>query len=513
MQSRERDVFQRRVITVAVLTALGAILLQLLYRARYQFGPIDDAYIHMRVARNFANGFGPVFNVGDRVEATSSPMWTLLLGALLRIGINDYHAVLALEFLTTAGTAIATALLGYLAGGIVAAVAAPLLVAVLPSFAVWAGSGMETPLAFCALAVTVFAVLSVRSVRGAVLAGMLSGQLVWVRPEMMALVLTLGAAAVYPLPRDARSRAFIGFGVAWVVPVMMLFTARHAYFHEWLPNTYYAKVAEGGIVQRIRGLHYVSIFVVQHVLLVLLAAYAAVRKKGVVRWLGVIALNLALSIVWSGGDGFTFSRLTLPALLLVCVMVASLLEGVPLERQVLAGGAVTLLSVAWPLKGSGEFSSYMAGAAYAQSAERIAALMSQMPKGMVATEGIGAIGYITERPILDLVGLADKHIARSKRIPGARIGHDHADVPYVLSRAPEIVLPLVWMQDEPLDDATEIARLEAHRESWASALALVQNPTFRARYVPCDYETERHHLRVWLRSDVAGEVASAAPSL
>jgi hypothetical protein len=352
-------------------------------------------------------------------------------------------------------------------------------------------------------------VLSVRSTRRAALAGALSGMLLWVRPEFMALAPSLLATVVFALPREERLKTAILFCVAWVVPVAMLFIARQMYFHEWFPNTYYAKVAEGGLTQRIRGLDYVSIFFVQHILVVALAVYAAIRKAGVVRWLGLIALNLCASIVWSGGDGFTFSRLTLPALALVCVMAASLLQGLPLQRKALAGGAVALLSIVWPLKGSGEFSRYMQGPVYAAGAAKIAVLMGQMPKGMVATEGIGAIGYITNRPILDLVGLADKHIARSKRIPGARIGHDHADVPYVLSRAPEIVLPLVWMQDQPLDDATELQRMEEHRESWASALALVTNPTFRARYVPRDYVADKRHLRVWLRRDVAA--ASPAP--
>jgi hypothetical protein len=81
-------------------------------------------------------------------------------------------------------------------------------------------------------------------------------------------------------------------------------------------------------------------------------------------------------------------------------------------------------------------------------------------------------------------------------------------------RASKTVLPLVWLQDEPMNDAREIERLEEHRESWASALALVQNPTFRARYVPRDYEAkDRRHLRVWLRSDVAAaNPPSHAPS-
>ncbi|MEK6674696.1 MAG: hypothetical protein AABZ47_03470, partial [Planctomycetota bacterium] len=45
-------------------------------------GLIDDAYIFLRYARNLAEGNGPVFNVGERVEGYSSPLWTFALGGL-----------------------------------------------------------------------------------------------------------------------------------------------------------------------------------------------------------------------------------------------------------------------------------------------------------------------------------------------------------------------------------------------------------------------------------------------
>ena len=41
----------------------------------------DDGFIHLRVADQLLHGNGPVFNAGERVEASTSPLWVFLLAA------------------------------------------------------------------------------------------------------------------------------------------------------------------------------------------------------------------------------------------------------------------------------------------------------------------------------------------------------------------------------------------------------------------------------------------------
>lgn len=421
----------------------------------------------------------------------------------MRAGLSGYAALDLLSSASGGAAALLTSVLGYVAVGEATAVAAPLLLAVLPSFQAWTGSGMETPLAVLALASAVYMTFAVRVPRGFVLAGAMAGALTWVRPEMMALFPSLLCVLLTKLSSDRRIRAFALFSAAWVVPIVMLFLGRHAYFHEWLPNTYYAKVAGGGLEQRLRGLHYVSTFFVQQAFYCALSAFAVTRPNASIRCLGLITLNVVLSIVWAGGDGFPYSRLTLPALPFVCVMSASVLTELRRkEHRLLGVGGLAMISALWSNKIGGEFKRYMVCPSFAANAAQIAELIREAPPGTVATEGIGAIAYITGRPILDLLGLADKHIARSLRIPGAMIGHDHKDIPYVLSKGPEIVLPLIWLRPEPLTDESEITAMTEQIDSYASALALVEDPTFRARYRPRTYEREGKYLRLWLRRDV-----------
>ncbi|MBN97985.1 MAG: hypothetical protein CME16_01875, partial [Gemmatimonadetes bacterium] len=58
---------------------LGAVCLgYLLHVLHYNF-IADDAFITLRYAQNLASGDGLVFNLGERVEGFTSPLWTLLL--------------------------------------------------------------------------------------------------------------------------------------------------------------------------------------------------------------------------------------------------------------------------------------------------------------------------------------------------------------------------------------------------------------------------------------------------
>ena len=67
---------RRFVVPLVAVCAIAIVGLAYLFRV----GLIDDTYIFLRYARNLADGNGPVFNVGERVEGFSSPLWTILLG-------------------------------------------------------------------------------------------------------------------------------------------------------------------------------------------------------------------------------------------------------------------------------------------------------------------------------------------------------------------------------------------------------------------------------------------------
>lgn len=74
-------VLVKRTVWLAVAVALAARLADLFWAN----ATIDDAYITMRVARNLATGGGMVFNSGEHVQASSSPLWVLIMAGCWKL--------------------------------------------------------------------------------------------------------------------------------------------------------------------------------------------------------------------------------------------------------------------------------------------------------------------------------------------------------------------------------------------------------------------------------------------
>ena len=72
---------------------------------------------------------------------------------------------------------------------------------------------------------------------------------------------------------------------------------------------------------------------------------------------------------------------------------------------------------------------------------------------------IGAIGYFSRLPLIDLVGLTSREVARGERVPDDMltrtwIGHEKQATDWVLAEKPELLVFTRW-RDQPwtLDDA------------------------------------------------------------
>ena len=80
-----RQVGSRPRPSILVLAATALFAVQVLHYRTYL---LDDAYISLRYAHNLAEGNGPVWNVGERVEGYTNLLWTLLLAALMSAGLD-----------------------------------------------------------------------------------------------------------------------------------------------------------------------------------------------------------------------------------------------------------------------------------------------------------------------------------------------------------------------------------------------------------------------------------------
>ncbi len=296
----------------------------------------DDGFIHLRVVEQLTAGNGLVLNVGERVEASTSPLWVAILTVADRFGgfALPWKAVmLGIGF---AGTGL---LLAQRAGIRLARGAGdvrtvlPLgavVVAAMPPFWDYATSGLETGLIFgwlggsqwwCASRVTATRVPRLRAdLAGAAWVGL--GYLI--HPDLALFSLAFGAvlvAAAWPVGRW-RVAGLLG-AMAGLPLAYQIF--RMGYYGLLVPNTALAKEASRS--QWGQGWRYLAdlalpywLWVPVGALVALLATQtiadvrAGARLRAACRAAPALAAVVhALYIVRVGGD-FMHARLLLPAL-------------------------------------------------------------------------------------------------------------------------------------------------------------------------------------------------------
>jgi hypothetical protein len=300
---------------------------------------VDDVFIFLRYARNLAAHGQYAFNVAPSgpavlaptpVEGTSSVAWTVALALAWGAGWRGLGAAkamsLAVGLLVPATCALAVRRAGGASG-----TPHPLLVAI-PAlalaldadFATWAVSGMDTALWTLACVACVALAGSPRA------AAVLLGLLAWVRPEGP----LFAAAGVLALAHDRRS--LLRLAILAAVPVAALTVLRAAYFHDLVPNTFWAKMnAVGG--KDYTGLGYVASALLRRPLLLLVLPVAALLPSAFPFPLPVpvfaslpsparVALALLLASFFfallAGGDWMPDRRLLVVALPLGAILAA-----------------------------------------------------------------------------------------------------------------------------------------------------------------------------------------------
>ena len=300
---------------IAPAVALSAALVFVLEN-RHTTAPIDDAYIVYRYAENLAHGNGFVFNVGERVEGVTTLLWTLLVAAFVRAGLDAERVAHALSVAFGGLTLWLTYVYARAAlpseHRITAAVAPWLLVAC-PSFIVWSTAGLETPLFMATVMATLYAEARGRPALSMAMAAVAT----LVRPDGALLALVVAACTLGVRPRERARTALLSLCYALFLGLLTAF--RLAYFGSPLPNTFYAKV--GGVAWW-WGPHYLGRFAVQLLLPMLAPSAFAVKDRYFLGGLG-FALATTVYVAAVGGDVFNHSRFFMPVLPVLCATTVS----------------------------------------------------------------------------------------------------------------------------------------------------------------------------------------------
>lgn len=232
------DLPSPRWLTPAALTLGAAVLLINAWPS--WLSVVDDAYISARYAAQLAAGNGLVFSAGQTpVEGYSNPLWTILLAALLAIGVPVLPAMIGMGVVF--GLLSLPLVLGItqqLTGSRDVRTATPvLLTALSPYVAVSMTNGLESSMMLAVVLATVWAFLALDEGRWRV--GLLAGLVGWTRPEGFGITLLVVAFELWVHRKDLR-KAMASAGAA-IGLLALLFGARFVIYGRWLPNTYDAK--------------------------------------------------------------------------------------------------------------------------------------------------------------------------------------------------------------------------------------------------------------------------------
>jgi len=225
--------------------------------ARFLPGPrtIDDAYITYRYARNLLAGEGFVYNSGEHVLGTTTPLYTLILaslGAFLGGPDAPFPAIaLTINALADAATCLLLFRMGRQYKASWAGFAAALTWGIAPFSVTFAIGGLETSLYVFLLAAASWAYLK-RRYQGAAVACALAlltrpDALLLIAPLMFARLVSLYAAHSNPSADKAAGavkstfKAAIAEIAAFTLPVSAWFIFAAIYFGSPIPHSITAK--------------------------------------------------------------------------------------------------------------------------------------------------------------------------------------------------------------------------------------------------------------------------------
>ena len=415
----------------ALWAAVGMALFVWLAARTYRWGfPLDDAWIHQTYARNLALWGEWAYRPGAPSAGATAPLWVLLQAMGQVLGVSPLVWSAGLGWATLTGLSVAAwawwrrvfpqwdGVWPWAAGAVMGAA----------WHLVWAAlSGMETLLFAAGMFVlALWAGEGWRDKRQAWLWGAAVGVMAWVRPEAI-LLLGVALAVEVAVARTWREavKMVAGFAVVFL-PYLALNYALAG--HPW-PNTFYAKQAEYAALRRLPWVRRAwrvgaPLLVGGGALLLPTGVWHAMAQAREGRWRRWIAP------VWAVGHvgayvvrlpvAYQHGRYVLPVL--PVLLWFGLAGGAGLwsawEGRLTGRWVVSRLWAAALAVTMGGFL-VLGGRAYAQD---VALIESEMvdtaqwmavhlpPHTVVAAHDIGAVGYFTPFPLVDMAGLVSPQV-------------------------------------------------------------------------------------------------------
>jgi hypothetical protein len=453
-----------RRLTTAILL-LAALAMFVVHARVYWEWTEDDAFISLRYAQNLAAGHGLAFNPGERVEGYSNFSWVILAAAAIRAGLDPVWTVKLVGLLAGLGCLLVSwALVRQLMpeAGLVALLA-PWYLAVSPVLAHHAIAGLESStFAFLLATSLLLASLQRTALRWRILLVLTLLLLSLTRPEGVGLAALLLVVRGFVQQHTGGSpRAVVVELLVFGALFVLWYAWRWNYFGLPFPNTFYAK-AQGGLHSIIDGTQYTldflrdgggPLFFGVGLLPLLLV------KPRPAMWMALAVLLADVAfVVIAGGDwmwNYRFYSHVLPVLAALVAAGFALLLAQAATQSWRAVGLYAAVAVVLLLTFLSMGNTELRMARIVLPAVRSHDYLSQnyeelglwfkentLPGTSIAISDVGALAYFSERHVVDMFGLNDKHIASMK----GRM-HYKSDPRYVLTQEPDYIV-LVSLNDQ-----------------------------------------------------------------
>lgn len=283
----------------------------------------DDGMISMRYAKNLINRHGLVWNVGERVEGFTNPLWTLLMAGVIWC-CGTHYAPLAMQALggliclSTFGTYCRCGIRNCASG--FAILTGLLLLVFSYPVSYWALTGMEASAVCLTLAIAARAQYSYENGSSKNPLLLLAGSMALaycLRPDGWLAITPFFAASWYDAIKERKYRSALFASAIFAAVVGAVLVGRFLYYGELVPNTYVLKVEGYPLSLRIKnGLAFVRLFCVGNYPVLILILLAVVSKRRVAFLNATSAVIVLGYQIYVGGDPWLYWRQLLPVYLL-----------------------------------------------------------------------------------------------------------------------------------------------------------------------------------------------------
>lgn len=311
---------------------------------------------------------------------------------------------------------------------------------------------------------------------------------------------------VVSLPRTLFGRRNLVRGALFLIPVTLHLVWRKSYYQSWLPNTLAAKT--GDLTAQIDGgAHYLWGFIEHEGPVIYLGLFGLAAgllyKRLDVLAIAAVALCGGSYVVLIGGDWMTLFRFMAPFAPFVFLLVDLALRTLVERRDKLANYGLLLFSLVCVAQRSRQMTNDVkmimqqekafwdtaAGGVSDWFAQRAAERGLEASQGTIALGDIGRVGYRTDYPILDLLGLVDPVISG---LPGGytrKIGPGFRD--YFFEQKPRYFI-LISAEGDCDHPSVPGSQVLYHDPRFKPAYAVAGQVALDASFRWCIYEHVDH---------------------